>query len=526
MRHALILLVALMGAAPAWAESRAVIIGNADYRNAPDLGGADMAALVRTMRNAGFQVAEGIDQTVEQMRATLELVARADARPGARIVSLSGRFVSSPAETWFLGVEAGQPGPETVRQQGLPITMVLQLIGRAGPGGVLLLGTDQQDMPRLSGLQSGIGDLDPGRVSVVIGQPEATARALRELSAGRSLGQALTAGGGNLRLLPGGDPALIPARPGPRPQVSDTAPADEDRASWLEAFAQDSVGGYDNYLRRHPLGGYAGAATERRRALLGETQSQGKAADRPEAVEAALSLGQPQRLAVQRSLSRLGFDTGPVDGNFGPRSREAIRAWQQRSGLGPTGYLTRTQNQMLNRQVGQLDRADRDRAFWRQTGAKGGVAGLKAYLTRYPNGLFSDEALRHLSRQGADPSPESEAATWAWAQGQASAAGYDAYLDHFPQGAYAAQARQMRDALTVSAAAAQQAETALKLDPATRRRIEERLLRAGFSPGIADGEFTAETRQALRRYQASRNLTVSGYVSSQTAASLLAERLP
>ncbi|MBL4692440.1 MAG: lytic murein transglycosylase [Magnetovibrio sp.] len=41
---------------------------------------------------------------------------------------------------------------------------------------------------------------------------------------------------------------------------------------------------------------------------------------------------------LQQRLSALGFDTGGVDGVVGPKSREAIRAFQRKAGLVPDGY--------------------------------------------------------------------------------------------------------------------------------------------------------------------------------------------
>jgi hypothetical protein len=94
MRYFLFLLAALAGAAPAMAENRAVVIGNADYRNAPDLAGSDTAALAAVIRKAGFVTAEGVDLPSEQLRQVLDLLARDDLEPGARVVMLSGRFLN------------------------------------------------------------------------------------------------------------------------------------------------------------------------------------------------------------------------------------------------------------------------------------------------------------------------------------------------------------------------------------------------------------------------------------------------
>lgn len=54
---------------------------------------------------------------------------------------------------------------------------------------------------------------------------------------------------------------------------------------------------------------------------------------------AAGDLGDQIRL-VQRRLNGAGYDAGPVDGVPGPRTREAIRAWQRDHGLTPSGIVT------------------------------------------------------------------------------------------------------------------------------------------------------------------------------------------
>ena len=65
------------------------------------------------------------------------------------------------------------------------------------------------------------------------------------------------------------------------------------------------------------------------------------------AAERALGLDRGARMLVQRSLGALGFDAGPVDGAFGPKTRGAIGAWQEAKGYGVTGYLTDGQAEVL-----------------------------------------------------------------------------------------------------------------------------------------------------------------------------------
>jgi lytic murein transglycosylase len=54
--------------------------------------------------------------------------------------------------------------------------------------------------------------------------------------------------------------------------------------------------------------------------------------------ERALTL--PERVALQEALTERGFDTGGTDGNVGPRTIEAIRAFEASQGLPATGFAT------------------------------------------------------------------------------------------------------------------------------------------------------------------------------------------
>ena len=62
-------------------------------------------------------------------------------------------------------------------------------------------------------------------------------------------------------------------------------------------------------------------------------------------------LDSSERRRVQAALAAEGFDPGPADGKFGPKTRRAIEAWQQANGYVPTGELTSVEAESL------LDRA-------------------------------------------------------------------------------------------------------------------------------------------------------------------------
>jgi len=51
-------------------------------------------------------------------------------------------------------------------------------------------------------------------------------------------------------------------------------------------------------------------------------------------------MSREQRIQVQQGLAALGFDPGPADGLFGPKTRAAVWDWQNAKGLEATGFLT------------------------------------------------------------------------------------------------------------------------------------------------------------------------------------------
>ncbi|WP_332693737.1 peptidoglycan-binding domain-containing protein [Devosia sp.] len=71
---------------------------------------------------------------------------------------------------------------------------------------------------------------------------------------------------------------------------------------------------------------------------VGETT--GSVATVPPAMPAA-PVGNSEAFAVQKKLTELGLFSGTVDGFYGPMTAAAIRAFETRNGMTPTGALTR-----------------------------------------------------------------------------------------------------------------------------------------------------------------------------------------
>ena len=66
-----------------------------------------------------------------------------------------------------------------------------------------------------------------------------------------------------------------------------------------------------------------------------------------EELEDALNLDRSFRRFLQQQLREAGFNPGAPDGLFGPRTRAAIRNWQAAQSVPSTGYLTRSQVDVL-----------------------------------------------------------------------------------------------------------------------------------------------------------------------------------
>ncbi len=61
-------------------------------------------------------------------------------------------------------------------------------------------------------------------------------------------------------------------------------------------------------------------------------------------------------VGVQKRLHELGFDPGPVDGVWGPKTQESLKEFQRRNGFEATGRADQeTLDRLLRRTVGEID---------------------------------------------------------------------------------------------------------------------------------------------------------------------------
>lgn len=518
-------LVAVALAVPAFAEDFALVLTNRIYANGQETSAFRFDDAARPLRAAGFQIYGGDNLVAPAMaRKVQDFRAALSASEVDRIVVLtSGRVVSGQGGPWLLAREAGQVDDLLAPMTGLSLQSLNGLLAEY-PGQALMViapAWRTREAPGF-GLTVGVADFEPAQgVTLLTGEGRDLLPVLSDvLNADEPL--VVTAAGlgagASLR-------GYLPRHQGFG--AAGEAPEDQsDAAYWSAVRDLNTEDAYRAYLRRFPSGLFANEA----RRLLDQI------ADEPrrlaEAEEAALRLSANERRQVQRDLTYLGYDSGGIDGVFGRGTRAAISRYQRDRGFDQTGYLSRLLLQRLDQDVRarQTQLEEEDRRYWQRTGATGLERDLRAYLERYPNGLFAAEAEAQLAALTGDGDGRSRVA-WDIAQAEDTIAAYRDFIAQFPNSRYVPDAEARIAALEADAGEDTQVakdkaeERAVASNPVSRLLIERALDKLGHGPGVVDGQFDKRTRRAIRAFQKASNLPVTGFVSQQTMLRLTAASL-
>ena len=149
--------------------------------------------------------------------------------------------------------------------------------------------------------------------------------------------------------------------------------------------------------------------------------------------EKSLGLSREDRILVQRGLESAGGSVGSADGIFGPRTRAALQAWQEKRGLTSTGYLMRDQAEALialGRDAARAAAARAGDAAWEHARSSDTASAYADY----------DAALERERSRAVDD------AAWERAHSSDTASGYADYLSAYPSGRHVSEARRLRDA--------------------------------------------------------------------------------
>ncbi|WP_108814037.1 peptidoglycan-binding domain-containing protein [Loktanella sp. Alg231-35] len=474
-------------AMPAMADDAALLMGVSRYDEFRRVSnGLDVLNSAESLRDAGYTVGTLANGSADAMERLLARFANQAAGAERLVVGLAGRFVTDGTRSWLLAEDADRPTPFGL-DDAVSVEMIMNVMAQAPGQSVLILGYNQGDDDAIgSYLRQGIGALDvPQGVTVLLADPSSTDGVVMD---------ALTEPGGDVMAFVRDSRRVRAVGYVPRtlvmePEFTETArplpTIDPSLRAWNDAQEANAADAYREFIFDHPRSEYAAEARRR----LDEIESD--PIRMAEIEEDGLNLTRNERRAIQRNLTLLEFSTRGVDGIFGPGSRGAIRNWQQSNGFAQTSYLTTEQinriDAQASRRAAEIEAEEErareealrlDRDYWEETGARGSEAGYRAYLDRYPEGIFANEARQKLG--ALDTSNNEEA---------------------------------------------RERERALGVNPVLRRLIESRLAQLGYNPGQVDGRFDRDTRGAIGRYQSRYNLPATGYLDQGTLARLLADTI-
>ncbi|RWN67339.1 MAG: hypothetical protein EOR99_10935 [Mesorhizobium sp.] len=434
----ILFIIASLGAEAAAPDAKrvALVIGNSKYVHSVALPNPanDAHLIASTLRNAGFQVIEGVDQDNAGMHSLISRFTEQSYDADLAVIFYAGHGMQVDGRNFLIPVDAELTSPAYLKTRTIQIDDFMAALPPEPAIGVIILDACRDNplartlaasMPKSrsasfgSGLapidakSDGVGTggiliayaTDPGAIAFDgngVNSPYSTALArhltepgveiqsaltrvrgqVTETTQGRqrpwhnaSLGREVFLGQSVVEAAPATKPVAgasgSAATPPPAPVTSEPPSWEVEQRLWDEASKRNTIPFYEAYLEQFPNGRFATVARlnidqlnepkaeDRQVAAVDEDEANAnsgsavrtsvgvsdevKQAPGTELTESAIGLDRQGRIDLQLRIEALGNELGRIDGNIGPKTRQAIGIWQAKNGLPQTNFLTREQ---------------------------------------------------------------------------------------------------------------------------------------------------------------------------------------
>ncbi|WP_192254474.1 caspase family protein [Mesorhizobium silamurunense] len=418
-------------ATPDAAERVALVIGNSKYVNAVPLPNPanDAHLIASTLRNAGFEVIEGVDQDNQGMHSLISRFTEESYNADLAVIFYAGHGMQVDGKNYLIPVDAELTSPAYLKTRTVQIDEFMAALPPDPAVGVIILDACRDNplartlaasLPKSRSLGAGLAPVeakadgvgtggvliayatDPGAIAFDgngVDSPYSLALAKHLTEPGVEIQSALTRVRGEVTeatqgrqrpwhnaslgrevflgkqeaatgAAPVADAAKTTAAPAPAPVVSEPPSWEVEQRLWDEASKKNAIPYYEAYLEQFPNGRFATVAklnidqlkdpkadkqvatldTDTANANSGSAvrtsvgiTDEMKRTPGTEQTEGAIGLDRNGRIDLQLRIEALGNELGQVDGNIGPKTRQAIGVWQGKNGLPQTTFLTREQ---------------------------------------------------------------------------------------------------------------------------------------------------------------------------------------
>ncbi|MDX8447558.1 caspase family protein [Mesorhizobium captivum] len=416
-------------ATPEAAKRVALVIGNSKYVNAVPLPNPanDAQLIASTLRNAGFDVIEGVDQDNQGMHSLISRFTEESYNADLAVIFYAGHGMQVDGKNYLIPVDAELTSPAYLKTRTVQIDEFMAALPPDPAVGVIILDACRDNplartlaasLPKSRSLGAGLAPVeakadgvgtggvliayatDPGAIAFDgngVDSPYSLALAKHLTEPGVEIQSALTRVRGEVTeatqgrqrpwhnaslgrevflgkpaeaapvAAPVADAAKTTAAAAPAPVASEPPSWEVEQRLWDEASKKNAIPFYEAYLEQFPNGRFATVAKlnidqlkdpkankqvaalnangadansgSAVRTSVGITDAM-KQTPGTEQTEGAIGLDRDGRIDLQLRIEALGNELGQVDGNIGPRTRQAIGVWQGKNGLPQTTYLT------------------------------------------------------------------------------------------------------------------------------------------------------------------------------------------